>query len=197
MATKLLMNRLCCDKTTEDGADEVYIIVTGKNSNGETFSVRFPGESQHIDMNDGSQPNDNSDGDSHCITNRILCSVDILPGQSWDIVVLIMEEDGGTTKTAQEIGAAILDNTGNPASIVVGEILGVLTALGVYREDTDDYIGSFAMHASNDSDGQVRNSYRPIDRARVTLMAPEASRQVQFRFDGDGSDYVGDFQFIL
>ena len=197
MATKLLMNRLCCDKTTEEGADEVYIIIAGKNSNGETFSVRFPGEGKHIDMNDGNQPSDNPNGDSHCITNRILCSVDILPGQSWDIIVLIMEEDGGTTKTAQEIGAAILDNTGNPAAIVVGEVLGILTELGVYREDTDDYIGSFAMHASNDSDGQVRNSYRPIDRARVTLMAPEATRQVQFRFDGDGSDYVGDFQFTL
>jgi len=196
-AITLQLNRLCCDKTTEDGADEIYFIVTGKNtSSGETFSSRFPGEGQHSDMNDGNQPNDNKNGDSHCITVRTLHGINISPGQSWDVNILIMEEDGGTTKTTQQVAALMLSNSGNGYAEAAGAVLDLLTKAGQIIKDTDDYIGSFAMHASSDSSGQVSTSFTPSNNSRITIQSVK-DHVVEFRFGGSGSDYIGEFQLVL
>ena len=95
----LFMRELCCDKTTEQGADEVYIIISGKKSDGAVYDNREPGNSRHWDMNDGSQPTNNPNGDSHCITDRVLFTGDLKDGQTWWLNVIVGEEDGGTSST--------------------------------------------------------------------------------------------------
>src|SRR2546429_9396548 len=73
---EVVLERLECDKTTEAGADEVYILVAGKNSDGtKTFSDRLPTNnprvaSGHWDMNDSGQAADNPSGDPRHITNQ-------------------------------------------------------------------------------------------------------------------------------
>ena len=63
---RILIEGLCCDKTTEQGADEVYLITTGRSSNGKEYSDRSPSPTTHWDMNDNSSlPVNNPNGDSH------------------------------------------------------------------------------------------------------------------------------------
>lgn len=195
----LEIKRLCCDNTTENGADEVYIIVTAKSSKGRIISTRFPGERNHFDMNDSNQPTNNWTGDSHCISDGFrfehIFDNQISRGERWDVIIVVLEEDGGTTKTAQEIGGAILTETGDPIAVTVGQVLGALSKLGVYATDKDDYIGSIVLHVSFDDNGQMSSSYKELDRARITSMPDGDSRQIEGRFGGDGSDYL--FQFHL
>jgi hypothetical protein len=186
MATvQVKIDTLECDDTTEAGADEVYILAFGKRSDGATYTVRHPGDGAHWDMNDGNQPTDNPNGDSHRITNKTIFVGDLTPGQSWDVLFMVMEEDGGTTKTVQEIGAGFLVESGNPYAIAGGVALGILTSLGLFIRDTDDYIGSFAVHIVNEN-GAIRVVWRTVDRvfAQYTF-----KNGFEFDMNGDGSLY--------
>lgn len=191
--------RLCCDKTTEQGADEIYMIITAKSSRGTIITKRLPEENDHFDMNDGDQPTNNYGGDSHCISDGFkighIFESYISSGETWNIDIIVMEEDGGTTKTAQEIGSALLIETGDPYAATAGEIISVLTGLGVYAKDKNDYVGSIALRVNSDNNGNITNSYRIIDRGRITSFPIGGTRRVEGRLDGDGTDYL--FEFIL
>jgi hypothetical protein len=189
------MRQFCCDKTTEAGADEVYILAYGRRSDGQaTFEQRVPGPSQHWDMNDGDQPTDNPDGDAHCRTNKTLFTGEIGPGQSWDLTVLVMEEDGGNSAQWQRAASTAAIRSGNPFAVAGGAILAVYTELfGGIVNDTDDYIGSFAVHITNDNNN-IRVDWKPLD--RVDHMIPDPNdggnpNRREFRMNGDGTNYVG------
>jgi hypothetical protein len=190
---ELSMQGFCCDKTTEAGADEVYILVYGRSSNGQTYEARIPGP-QHWDMNDGNQPDDNPSGDSHCIHNKSLFVGELPDGGSWDLLVMVMEEDNGDSSKWQKAVSKAAISSGNPYAVVGGAILAAYTELfGGIIHDTDDYIGSYAVHIAN---GQI--SWKPVD--RVVHVIPwggsdstnPARREV--RMNGDGSNYVGWYQ---
>lgn len=194
---QLGLRHLCCDQTTEPGADEVYIIVAGKSNTGREFFGRLPNFSGHWDMNDGDQgtkPASGYTGDAHCIAEGALFS-DIRDGETWNFAVLIMEEDGGTTRTYQQIGSEVLKQIDNPYTQAAGYVLGVLAKLGFFATDTDDYIGSFGVQVAN-SGGQLSVSWRNGDHVAFSQADPMASGQPtrhEFRFNGDGSNYVGWF----
>src|SRR5205085_10420111 len=148
----------------------------------------------HWDMNDGNQPTDNPSGDSHMVTNKTLFQGELAPGQSWDVVFMIMEEDGGTTKTAQEAAAGILTQSKNPYAAAAGVLLAALTKIGFFVNDTDDYIGSFGVHITSDAAIQ----WRAIDRVsgEIPNVNNLGDREHEFRMNGDGSNYVGWYRFL-
>ena len=194
---QLGFSAFCCDKTTEPGADEVYIVVAGKSNTGREYFGRLPNSSGHWDMNDGDQgtkPASGYSGDAHCISDGALFS-DIRDGETWNFAVLIMEEDGGTTRTYQQIGSEVLKQIDNPYTQATGYVLGVLTKLGFFATDTDDYIGSFGVQVAN-SGGQFSVNWRNGDRVSFSQADPNAPDQTtrhEFRFNGDGTNYVGWF----
>jgi hypothetical protein len=189
---RLRMMSLKCDKTTEAGADEVYLLVYGRRSDGKTFQAKEPGG--HWDMNDGDQPWDNPNGDSRGITSKQLFVGDLPSGQSWSLGVMILEEDGGTTKDMQQIGAYLLKESGDPYGVTVGTLLSLLTKLGVWATDTDDYIGSFAVQVSNNN-GNITSRWKSID--RVTSSEGDSnSLEYKFRMGGDGSNYIGHYRIF-
>lgn len=196
IGAELYMRQLCCDDTVEDqGADEVYILVFGRRTDGATFAARIPGEKQHWDMNDGNQPTDNPSGDSHCITGKSLFSGDLAPGQSWNLSVTVMEEDGGTTKTAQQVVGALLIETGDPYAAAAGTIIGGLAKLGVFITDTDDWPGSIGVRISNNN-GSLRTEWRSKERIVDSIPDPDDKgnpNKREFRMNGDGSNYVAWF----
>ena len=136
-------------------------------------------------MNNGGQPWDNPSGDSGRITNKVLFQQDIQPGQTWEVVIFVMEEDGQTAATAQSVLAALLANTGNPYAIAAATLLSILTKLGIYLSNSDDYIGSFAAKITNNG-GQVSVSWRGIDRVYQML---NYKNGYEFDMNGDGSSY--------
>jgi hypothetical protein len=190
------MRSLTCYKTTESGADEVYVLATGVRSDGATYNARLPGPRAHWDMNDGDQPTDNPRGDSHVITDKTLFTHTLADGQSWELVFLVMEEDGGTTATVQKLGALLLVNSRNPYLVAHGVLLGILTQLGFYKTDTDDYIGSFGVRIMNRG-GQFNVQWRPISRVSGERANVDGTGGYshEFSMNGDGSRYVGRYLF--
>jgi hypothetical protein len=188
----LKVDALCCDKTTEQGADETFFEVIAKRSDGAVYGQRWPAPQGHWDMNDGGQPTDNPNGDSHCITNKSLFSGDLTPGQAWDVIVSVMEEDGGNTRDAQEAAAAMAASSGDPFAMT-GPALMNLTKNSNFVVDTDDYVGSFAVHIANNG-GIITYQWRGIDRVGSVDAAHDGGVQHEYRFVGDGSNYVGWFR---
>lgn len=189
----LKLDSFCCDKTTESGADEVFIMVIGKRTDGASYGQRFPHATGHWDVNDGNQPNDNPSGDSHCITNKPLFSGELLPGQAWDVIVSLMEEDGGNTKSAQQAAAALAASSGDPYAVAGGALIGLLTAAGVSINDTDDFLGSFVIHIANNN-GNITHQWKGIDRIGHINRDLHGGVGHEYRFNGDGSDYVAWFR---
>lgn len=194
---KLGFRRFCCDQTTEEGADEVYFILVGKSNNGREVFQRLPGSSNHWNMNDGDQgtkPASGYEGDAHCIDDGTLFS-DIRSGETWSFAILIMEEDGGTSKKYQELASRALALVDDPYARAAGTILGVLTKLGLFATDTDDYIGSFGVRVTY-SGGPPSATWQSGDRVSGSQNDPDAPHNAnrhEFRFNGDGSNDVGWF----
>jgi hypothetical protein len=194
---RLHLNQLECDQTTEYGEDEVYILVAqqseifGPEREGPIVTnkkYRLPSDASHWDMNDGV-------GDS----NHIIYNVDLLSGgvakrQQVSAVIVVMEEDGGTSKPYQEMLAELLEQTDNPITTTAGYILELLTKFGLYAVDSDDYIGSFAMTMYSDLQGHnLYSRWSPIDRISVSQPRNDIGPNAwEFRMNGDGSNY----QFI-
>lgn len=90
------LSSLCCNKPTEEGADEVYVTVQGQNTKGDTYAQREPGNTQHWKMTSIGEISDNPQGESRCITGKTLFQGDLKPGESWYLNITVGEEDGGT-----------------------------------------------------------------------------------------------------
>lgn len=189
---QIYLRQFCCDKTTEQGADEVYFVATGISDKGQEMNVRKPGNFSHWDMNDGDQPNDNPAGDSHCIMDKSICTVDIENGETWNINMAICEEDGGTTHIYQKIASALLMKIGDPFSVTAGKFLGALTELGVGIQDTDDWMGMIGIRVKNNN-GQLSVEYHGKDgivSGTRDPNYPNAMERAEFRMNHDVSNYV-------
>jgi len=188
------LERLECDHTTESGADEVYILVTGKNSDGkQTFSERLPSNhpreaSGHWDMNDSGNAANNPKGDSRHITNKSLFVSNIGDGDAWDLVFVFMEEDHGAKgeNVLSGFGEAMAA-TENPYAIAAGALVTILTESGVLElnVDSDDVIGVVSLHVTNEA-GKITTSWNAVDRVPQRFPFKNA---FQYEFNGDGSFY--------
>jgi hypothetical protein len=49
---QLDMRQLLCNHTTEQGEDEVYILISGRSSTGALWNMRAPFSAGHFDLND-------------------------------------------------------------------------------------------------------------------------------------------------
>ncbi|WP_265595980.1 hypothetical protein [Verrucomicrobium sp. BvORR106] len=207
MGVELGFRGFACDRTTEDGADEIYMLVFCRRG-GATFSSRLPRdlpqqELGHWDMNDGGQGWKSAvvpySGDAHGINDGVLLTLDgnLKDGESVEIQVIIMEEDGGNTKKLQEVGSQVLQQTGDPYAVATGVILGALTNLGFnILADTDDFIGSFGVKVVGVGGGRIRADWKRGDSVTISQPDPEHKNdrnRNEFRFNGSGSNYVGWF----
>ena len=199
-AASLKMRQFCVDKTTENGADESYIAVVGTRSDGVTFSARLPADEPqkdagHWDMNDGDQPTDNPDGDSHCITNKAVISTELKPGQSLSLLILLMEEDENTEKI-QDLAAAVLAAIGNPYTVAAAAVLETLTRLGVTLvPNSDEIYGSFGVNITN-KDGEISakwSSKNTVESSQDDPNRPDDDNAREYRMKGDGANVIGWF----
>jgi len=191
----LYFRQLCCDGTTEKGADEVYITVLATKIGSGDVYMRAPGDNNHWDMNDGNQPTDNPTGDSHCLTNRAIFSNELKPGETYFLNVAVCEEDGGTTRLYQQIASQAMQKVPVPFVATAGQVLGALTTLGGFITDKDDWMGMFGVKITND-DGTLIVEWRAKDGV-VHLIAdpsfPADPLKREIRMNHDGSNYVGWF----
>lgn len=192
--------QFCCDKTTENGADELYFLIVGKSQDGETFFnfARWPGIDSHIDMNDGGQPNDmdqKGGGDSHCITNRDIVRFKVSDGNSFNFTIIVCEEDRGNSGQYQKAAEEILSKSDDPYAQSGAAILAVLNKFGIKINDTDDYMGMFGVSVSSNN-GNITTSYKAKEGIDHIIPDPDDPGNIhkkEIRMNHDGSNYVGWF----
>lgn len=199
ITAQLRLRELKCFKTTEAGADEVYLLVYATGS-GAPMVRRLPGPaahqpSGHWDMNDGNQPCDNPSGDSRCITNKVLFQKTLAPGESWDVAVLFCEEDGGNSRDLQRLAGALASRVPNPVVAGVGAVVAALAQLGFNITDTDDYLGSYAVHIEN-RNGTLTTDWHQGDRLFHFRIDPSRREAMELKMNGDGSRYESWFDVV-
>jgi hypothetical protein len=179
---------LHCDKTTEHGEDEVFFVLTARKPDGEVISMRLPGDKSHWDMND----NANKKRD---IAIPHLLDFDLKKDERMQVIVAIMEKDGGSPKQWLDFSKALADKL--PANDITTSITSVLDLVTgwiglVNVKDTDDYIGSFRVDLWNDEDSihTIKANWSAVDRA-IGVGQSSGPRSNGFRFDGDGTNYYG------
>ena len=200
---------LSCYAKTEDGEDEVYVLVTWRNSAGATGNIRSP-FNHHYDMNNVERA-DKPNTTVHRYIQKIL-DFELANGQSIDIFCSLMEEDDGTPSQYEAAGQKILriananrgdifnTITGNSFKSIIANVAS-MNRLG----NSDDWIGSFSYRISksngvvtirakridnsNSNGGQTQtNDSQPRVPANTQLLAV-ANASVSFGFTGDGSKY--------
>ena len=168
-------------KTTELGEDEIYVIVIARWADGTTRSYRFPDQNGHWDLNDqvGDPP----------VENWPLLRIPMRPGTAMDLLVLVMEEDGGTVGGWAAMAASAAGVINKGAGAVIAAIARFIPPI----EDKDDFIGSFNVHIERTTGGELLTTFTPRDR---TFEHSDPSRYwIQFfvNMNGDGSEYRSNF----
>src|SRR6185503_10340172 len=176
---KFAMPYLECFKTTEHGEDEVYLVVVGKWHDGTTFQRRFPNASDHWDLNDG-------EGDPP-LTDQPLYNLTMNDGDAVDIVVMVMEEDGGTVGGWTSLAGGVLGVVSKPAGSIIASI-GQLFNI----KDSDDFISAFSVHIENRK-GDIFPKFASRDRITSICDPNQYFTACVIDMNGDGSDYRGRF----
>ncbi len=155
---RVIVETLRCSKTTEAGEDEVYMPVGAVNSATGRTSFVAPGSDSHWDMNDSGEKQERN-------INFVVHSGALPDGSTTDLNVLIMERDGGSPTQAIQVASGIAGalGAGNPVVVAGATIVGLLARL--LPTDTDDWLGGFALRATNVG-GQVSFAWQAGERAR-------------------------------
>jgi len=176
---KFGMPYLECFKTTEAGEDEVYLVVSGNWRGGESFQHRFPNASGHWDLND-------REGDPP-VKDQNLINFTMNDGDAVDLVVMVMEEDGGTSGGWTSLAGSVIGLVNPKAGSIITTIGKFLTI-----EDSDDFIGAFSVHIQNEG-GNILAQFKPRDRVSDISDPNEYWIKAKVVMNGDGSDYSSVF----
>lgn len=188
---KLYCPSIKCLKTTEDGEDEIYMLVIWKTNTGKQGNLRLP--ATHIDVNDiKSLKNDINLG----------TLIDITLGRSEQLFVqyLLMEEDDGTPEAYAKVGeeffreGAPFPSSGTKLEDFVSDVLERVQ--GTYKfNNSDDFIGGFQFNTSNNATwletnfNVVYNKNQTDDREKDPKHFTSSFIQRDFTFHGDDSYY--------
>jgi hypothetical protein len=190
------LEQIRCNKTTESGEDEIYLLVEGITDKREAFGKRIP-EEGHWSLNDN--------GDAREKLDVALWKGSLGPGQSVDLVLMILEEDfernpaaekqiqeslrkafaaGGHRSHARAIGTTGED--GDTWATLIPVLVELIKAgFDAIRHNTDDIPGVILVRVWNDA-GSIKSDYRALARARVIDGDRTSSR---IELNGDGSRY--------
>ncbi|GAA4746089.1 hypothetical protein [Flavisolibacter ginsenosidimutans] len=179
----LNLSNIRCLKTTEEGEDEVYLLLVWRHSDGSTGSVRLP--SEHWDMNDG-------DKLKNARTENNVFSFDLMGSERVEVLCLLMEQDDGTVEQYANLGAEVLRIVESGYSSLSGfdseQIQSVLKRItGTYNlKNSDDWIGGFAMRYDLTRTATWLVRANPNGGGETSGWGTDFS---QFTLKGDGSKY--------
>ena len=189
LQTRLNFRRFRCEKTTEAGQDEIYMLVVRTTSEGGYTTYRLPTPNGHWDLNDGEEPRE--------VGYTCIHQIDLDNNEKANIYVVIMEEDNGLPGDwIQKVGDALNANGEEGGLVqVIGTALwaigGIFNVFGI--QDTDDYIGSFGVEFENRNGSLDGWHWERGDHAVTSADIPGLEHSCKISFNGDGSHYFGEF----
>jgi hypothetical protein len=116
-------------------------------------------------------------------------------GESWDVAVLFCEEDGGNSQDLQTLAGTLASRVPNPVVAGVGAVVAALGQLGFNITDTDDYLGSYAVHIEN-RNGTLTTDWHQGDRLFHFRIDPNRHEAMELKMNGDGSHYEAWFDVV-
>lgn len=189
-----------CYKTTEDGADEIYLLLTWKTTTGRegNFSkgVWQMNDRQH-------EVNDFPPG--------MIFDIFLDPNEIVEILGTVMEQDDGQPRQYESMGRSILrDIHGSGEAIfpylpngpteLADKIKRLLAATAQANglKNSDDWIGSFSFRVPDvkvnqepwDARGIFNTNSAAANTNRYYIDASTGTRLAVFNFGGDGSKYI-------
>jgi hypothetical protein len=190
----LILHHLTCHHTTEQGHDEVYYLVGGRDGVGQQFSKRGPSGAEGADADDGTAWDMNDSGDKkYRQLDATVLHFALSPGQSVEASLALMESDGtnygATVAAAAKIAATVANN---PYVTVAAAIAGLLAQF--IPKNQDDHLGSFFFRVRND---QGLLNLAEVGPGQYTAMNEPLNRQTgQFavKVQHDDGDYDARFR---
>ena len=183
-----------CTKTTEDGEDEIYLLVIWKTSYGTEGSIRIPKKDDYLSMNDGDKANSKVGfGD--------VLGFDLASGETIDIFCAIMEEDDGTKLQYRKAGKDVLQlgkTTSRFSDIQAESFKNILARVAStnHLRNADDWIGAFTIFAGNKGRDQMTKINNPDNSGPTPDGAViQGHDTATYKFSGDGSGYAITIRF--
>ena len=164
---------LSCDRTTENGFDELFVVVAGKTSSGHDIVERTPGDRNVIRMGAGS------------LHELSLGDIDLSEGETVRLVVALFEDDDGPGAPWQTLASSMLASI--PASLadVPPLLMNSFLAIEDFRP-RHDFIGSFTVTVTM-VEGKPIATFDAIDSSESV---PQEDKSMHgFRLFGDGANY--------
>jgi hypothetical protein len=186
---------LSCAKTTEQGHDEVYYLLIGKDGSGTSVSHRGPDASQGADADDQTAWDMNDSGPLMSRNLRaILCNAAVPPGQEAVLTFSFFQSDGQDWGSTVKAAAAVAANIG-PAVPVVSVVARVLSWLDdQIPVNKDDALGAFGLTVANDNGKIAARDLHPGDHTRVIHPIDPATGAFTVHFVHDDGDYTASFR---
>lgn len=155
----LQMVKLWCQQPTWEGKDQIYLVVVGKNTQGQDIlKVRLPSSDGHWYM-DATPAHNTLDGVK-------LWSGSLIENESVALTIFVMDEDKGVPGGWIGLAQAALKEMPGPPSQTIGSTLNVMgyLAMTFNIENVDDFPGSVHVRLQNRS-GHVTTTWRAGERA--------------------------------
>jgi hypothetical protein len=189
-SVELRLDHIRCEKTTEKGEDEVFVLTRTWHTKPDQ---RGGGKAGPWNLNDG--------GDKRYKEFVSLGRIDVRDGETAVFDVDILEEDGGNVAKNVDPLVKAAAASKNPYAVGAAAAATICFAIvpGCKVEDTDDFIGAFRVQVTN-AGGKIAVTW--TSRERVARIEPGLNwkpGRVSHRYymNGDGSQYTVDPNLVI
>lgn len=193
---QVVVRRIYCSCTTEQGHDEVYYLFGGVNGAGAKVSHRGPDAWQSADADNATAWDMNDSGDQQNRTlNAAIYDEALTSGQTATFACAFYESDsqdyGSTVAAAGKLAEGVGAELKSPLVTIAGKALEWIGSL--IPKNQDDFLGAFSIRLAN-TNGQVRLAEVAAGTYARIVRQDLASSTFTIGLRHDDGDYTVDFQ---
>lgn len=197
---QVVLTRLYCAHTTEQGADEVFYMFGADYGGDVRSSHRGPTPLESADADGGTAWEANDSGsaqDRHL--NAMICNAGLEKGQHVTLGFAFNESDGTDIGAGVKAAGALAGTVGTIAAAtpwgmplkIGGAIVGAIG--GFIPKNEDDHLGSFTLRARNDGGRLVLDRLSVGDYTWIVRDLDHSTGTFAVRFRHDDGDYTAEF----
>jgi len=191
----VVVRRIYCSCTTEQGHDEVYYLFGGVNGAGKEVSHRGPDPYQSADADNATAWDMNDGGaEQNRSLNATIYDEGLAPGQTATFACGFYESDsqdyGSTVAAAGKLAEGVGTVLKQPLAVAAGKVLEWVGSL--IPKNQDDFLGAFSLRLANN--GQVKLTEVAAGTYARVIRQDLAHNTFSLSLKHDDGDYVVDIQ---